>query len=148
MPQLYDHSREESRRAYPLERGWVKYKLIRELATNVKTQAQLAEEYGVSDVSISKFKTRHLTEVNEVTAQLEDEFAALWLANKASRIAELQADIDNIGDSLDPDLLKAKHAAIRNAAEELGQLPSRYNVQVNNAPVTYRIDGVDMDQLR
>lgn len=146
MPSLYD--RDDDRRAYPLERGWVRHKLIRELAAGDKTQAVLAEEYGVTEVSIGKFKKRHLTAIAEATAQLEDEMSDLWIANKGMRLAELQEDVDNIGDNMDPELLTVKHRALKQAAEELGQLPGRANVVVNTAPITYKIDGVDMENLR
>lgn len=145
---LYDHDREGARRAYPLERAWVRNKLIRELAAERLSHAKLAEKYGVTDVSISNFKKRHLTEIEEVRADLEDQFAGLWIANKAARLAELEQDVDDIGTTTNHELLKVKHNALKQAAEELGQLPSRFSVQVNNQPVTYKIEGVDMDALR
>lgn len=145
---MYNNDLEGAKRAYPLERGWVKYKLIRELAQGIKSQAKLAEEYGVNVGSIAKFKTRHQTEIDETAAGFEDEFAALWVAQKAQRLAELQSDIDAIDSDADPDRLKIKHAALKQVAEELGQLPSRMAVNVNTAPVTYKIEGVDMDKLR
>lgn len=146
MPSLYD--RDDGRKAYPLERGWVRHKLIRELAIGNKTQAVLAEEYGVSDTSIGKFKTRHQTAIDEAKQQLEDEMSELWIVNKAMRLAELQEDIDGIGASTDPERLTVKHRALKQAAEELGQLPGRANVVVNTSPITYVIDGVDMETLR
>ncbi len=64
------------------------------------------------------------------------------------RLAELQEDCDRIGESMDPELLAVKHKAIRHVSEELGQLPGRNNLVVNTAPVTYQIEGVDMETLR
>lgn len=139
---------EDGKRRYQLERAWVRHKLIRDLATNDATQVELADRYGVVPQSISQFKQRHQTAIDEMRADLENQFAALWIAEKASRLAEYQQDVEDIGSTSNHELLRAKHNALRSAAEELGQLPSRYNVQVNNAPVTYKIDGVDLEQLR
>lgn len=147
MPRLYDHE-DDRRRAYPLERGWVRHKLIRELAAGNKTQRLLAEEYGVSEVSVSKFKSRHQTAIDEARVELEDEMSSLWIANKAMRLAELQDDVDNIGVTVDAELMAVKHKALLQASQELGQLPGRANVVVNTAPVTYKIEGVDLESLR
>lgn len=145
---LYDADGEGERQKYPLERGWVKLKLIRELATGTKTQVVLADEYGVAEHSITRFKRRHLTEIQEVQADIENKFASLWIAQKEYRLAELQHDVDEIGDTRDPEMMRNKHTALKQAAEELGQLPSRFNMQVNTAPITYKIEGVDLEQLR
>lgn len=149
MTDLYDESNDDRPRR--LERGWVKHKLMRELATNQKDTRTLGEEYGVSATAISKFRRRHQAEIDEIASDLENQFAALWIAGKAARIAEYQADVDMLSDVIQevptPDLVKIKHAAMRAVAEELGQLPSRNNIQVNNAPVTYTVSGADMSRL-
>ncbi len=143
-----DRETESPRHSFPLERGWVKHKLIRELAEGKKTHAVLAVEYGTSITSIGNFKRRHTTLVDQAKQDLADKFADLWIADKRNRLAELQADIDSMGDDPDPDLLKIKHAAMKQAAEELGQLPSRMGVSVQAATVTFQIDGIDLETLR
>lgn len=148
MVKLFDESRENKRQRYPLERAWVRHRLIRHLAEQRFTQVELAEQYGVEPHAISMFKSRHGTRIDEVRADLESQFAGLWIADKGARLAEYQEDVDDIGSSTNHELLKVKHNALRSAAEELGQLPSRFNMQVNTAPVTYKIEGVDLEQLR
>ena len=139
---------EVPRNPFPLERGWVKHKLIREIAEGKKTNVTLAVEYGTTPTSISNFKRRHATLVEQAKQDLADKFADLWIADKRNRLAELQADVDNMGDDPDPDLLKIKHAAMKQAAEELGQLPSRMGVSVQAATVSFQIEGVDLETLR
>lgn len=151
----------EPRRSLPLERGWVRQKLIRELAEGIKTQEQLAEEYGTTRVSISKFKQRHLTAIEDQKKDFEDEFKSLWIANKALRLAELEADIEELTEQFQLDgnafhedkkaaldAVKIKHNALLQAAKELGQIPSSAGVHVETAKVTFEIPGVDLEQLR
>ena len=151
----------EPRRSLPLERGWVRQKLIRELAEGVKTQEQLAEEYGTSRVSITAFKKRHLTAIEEQQRDFEDEFKALWISKKMLRLAELQDDIERLTEQFELDgnafhedkkaaldAVKVKHNALMQAAKELGQIPSSAGVQVEMAKVTFEIPGVDLEQLR
>lgn len=151
----------EPRRSLPLERGWIRPKLIRELAEGTKTQEQLAQEYGTSRVSIANFKKRHLTAIEQQKADFENEFAALWIANKAARLAVLQDDVEALTEQFDLDgnafhedkkaaldAVKTRHAALLQAAKELGQLPSAAGVQVETKRVTFMIPGVDLEQLR
>lgn len=136
-------------------------KLIRELAEGLKTQEQLAEEYGTTRVSVSKFKQRHLTAIEEQKRDFENEFADLWIAQKRLRLAELQADIEELteqfelsGDAFHEDkkaalqAVQIRHNALLQAAKELGQLPSAAGVTVESKRVTFKIPGVDLEQLR
>lgn len=143
------------RTRYPLERGHVRYKLIHELARGEKTLTKLAEEYGVVHSAIIQFRDRHQTRVNEVKADIENEFAGLWIAEKRARIAEYQADVELINDSgagqntkmADADMLRVKAAIMRAVADELGHIPSKVNINVSQK-VTYVIEGVDPETLR
>lgn len=135
--------------------------MIRELAEGQKTQEQLAEEYGVSRVAVYQFKKRHLTAIQDQAKDFENEFASLWIAQKHLRLAELQADIEELteefkldGDAFHEDkkaaldAVKVKHNALLQAAKELGQIPSSAGVQVQSEKVTFEITGVDLDTLR
>lgn len=146
--QPYDASPEQGRLARPLERAYNRWRLIRDLASQESTQAQLAEKYGVSEVSISAFKRRHATEIEDIARDLENEFAALWIASKGIRLAVLQEDIEETSDSFEPDMMKVRHAALHQAAKELGQVPSAAGVQVQTQSATFSINGVDLEQLR
>lgn len=151
----------QPRRSLPLERGWVRSKLIRELAEGLKTQEQLAEEYGVSRVAVSQFKRRHLTAIEQQQRDFENEFAHLWIAQKELRLAELQQDIEDLteqftldGDAFHEDkkaalqAVQIRHNALMQAAKELGQIPSAAGVTVETKRVTFKIPGVDLEQLR
>jgi len=48
----------------------------------------------------------------------------------------------------DEKLIKRLMEALKQAAEELGQLPTRMTVQTTGSTVNYNIEGVDMDALR
>ncbi len=151
----------QPRRSLPLERGWIRPKLIRELAEGLKSQAQLAEEYGVSAVAISQFKGRHLTAIEAQKKAFEDEFATLWIANKAARLAVLQDDVELLTEQFELDgtafhedkkaalqAVQIRHNALLQASKELGQLPSSAGVQVQTKRVSFVIPGVDLEQLR
>lgn len=142
----------------PLTRGWRLRMLLQELANGEKTQQELAEQFGVTQGRISQVKKKYAEDIAEIQANAEDEFAGLWIARKAARLAELQADVERIDAKIlarmDWDqsqvaaFLRAKQAALRAAAEELGQLPAKINLNVGGKVVTYKIDGVDMDELQ
>lgn len=144
-----DHDETEIPRvSFPLERGWAKFKLIRELAEGKKTHSVLAVEYGTSVVSIGQFKKRNATLIDQAKQDLADRFADLWIADKRARVAELQQDVEDLGEVLEPDQLKIKHAALKQVAEEMGQLPSRMGVSVQAATVSFQIEGVDLESLK
>lgn len=128
-----------------LERGWAQARLIRDLATQEKTQVQLAAEYGVTQSSVSEFASRHADDIAGVRSRIEDEWAALWAADKFNRVAELQSDIEGLDSTADEKLLRVKHAALRQIAEELGQLKTHVEV---GGKVTYVIEGIDPEVLR
>lgn len=143
-------SEERNRRIW-LERGWRKDKLIHEIALQEKTMTALAAQYGVVPSAITNFRHRHQAEILAVQQNLGDRFAALWVADKGRRIAEYQQDIEDInalqGSTPTAELTRIKHGALKNVAEELGHLPSKTQIQVNNAQVAYAFEGVDLDKL-
>lgn len=139
---------------YPLSRGHVKIELIRKIATMEHTDTELAAQYNVAIRSIGRFRDRHMEEIVAVRADLNAQFAGLWVTDKAKRIAEYQADIDQLselaaldgGELIDtmPDLVRLKHAAMRAVAEETGQLPARMSIKVEGS-IRHELIGVDPD---
>lgn len=133
-------------------RGPTKIRLIHDLALDAWSERDLAAQYGVSQQSINEFKHRNLTQIATAREDIENRLSTLWITNKADRLAELEDDVDQINAELEsaplsmrPRLYLAKHRAIRNAAEELGQLaPRDINASVT---VRYEIAGVDMGAL-
>jgi transposase-like protein len=142
-----------------LERPHVRLKLIRELAKGEHTQAELARRHGVSREAMSKFTQRHAERIADVASKLDDEFAGLWVAEKANRLAVLQHQVEQIADTMgDPDaaakagvgaaeMHRVQQQALRAIADELGQIPARVQVQ-HSGSLSVQLNGVDVEALR
>lgn len=129
-------------------RGWRAAALIRHLAVDKMSIDELAEMFDEEPNTVRSFKQRNRQAIQACSVDIENEYAALWIAKKVNRIAELQADVDQINDSLedeaDPAMFRAKLQALRLVAEELGQLTQ----QITSTNKTqYEIVGVDMSKL-
>jgi hypothetical protein len=135
-------------------------KLIRELAKGERTHRELAEELAVSGQAVDAFAKRHAARIAEVAARLDDEFAGLWIAEKANRIEVLQGQVDDIADLMaDPEsaakagvqaaeMFRTAQSALRAVSEELGQLPARTVRHEGGVSVRYEVVGVDTEALR
>lgn len=130
-----------------LERGWVKHRLVRDMAIGEKTQRTLAEQYGVSQTSISSFKKRHGFEIEEVRNNMADEYAGLWVAKKLERIAEYQNAAEKMANGASPRNQEVLVTILKAVAEELGQLPTRSQVNVSNETTVYQVVGVSVDDI-
>jgi hypothetical protein len=162
----------ETRRTHGrLERGWRKRWLMIELAKGELDVATLAHTLGAAPQSVWDFRKRHEAEIEAMVRDLEREFVALWVADKAHRLAEYQQDISDANeiimdamepaaprelDPLDPGAadedgtpgsnqapvwVRIKQNALRAVAEELGQIPNRVRMDLGGSVVTYRIEG-------
>lgn len=145
-----------------LELPWTRRQLVVDLALSGKTQSELAEKYGVTQQSISDFKARHLTEVQAVLADSENEFAGIAIANKANRLAtyqsilerlagavEANADLGDDEQAMDEKTANAVGKILRNVAEELGHLPNRVTLGGEVGVRTdYTINGLDPGNLK
>lgn len=130
-------------------RPWERRQLCRELATGEQTRAALARKYGLSRGAITQFAQRHAREIDDIKAALDDEFAGLWVADKAARLAVYQADIEASADgpySGHYEQVRTRQAGLRAVAEELGQLPPRATIAV--VPVQHVLEGVDLEALK
>lgn len=76
-------------------------RLIRALATGEKTRAELARERGVVVSALSEFAKRHAAEIQAVRDNVEDEFAGMWIAQKAERVAAYQQNAELIARELE-----------------------------------------------
>jgi hypothetical protein len=160
-----------------LERGWRKQWLLGKLARSEGTHRDLAQALGVVPSAVGMFARRHEAEVEALREALAQQLTGLWIADKLSRLAEMQTDVEDINNiiadkieaatpspvnPLEPgderadkpsateDLpvwLRTKLSILRGAAEELGQIPNKVTMQVGGSIVTYKIDGVDLDQI-
>lgn len=143
----------------PLERPSVRLRLIRDLAKAEHTPAELGKRYGVTRQAVHQFKAKHSDAIAHQRAHLDDVFASIEFADKGARVAELSQDAATIAEVLaDPEtaaragvgyaeMVRAKQSALRAIAEELGQLPSRMQVQVAGS-LDVQVNGVDVGALK
>ena len=134
-------------------RGHVAIRLIQECALGVRSEEELAAEFGVTGPAIHYFKERNAAAIAEARQNIENKVAGLWISKLHNRLAELQADVELTNEwletaesAVDRDrYLQRKHRALRDAAEQLGELAPR---QINvGTTVRYEIVGVDLDKL-
>jgi hypothetical protein len=144
-----------------IDRGHIRYQVIRILAAGEKTQVEIAAQFGCAQNTVSDFAKKYAERIAVVRDKLDDDFAGLWIADKAQRLAEYEDDVQKIGELIEASendsaivkaqlgtLFRAKQAAVRAAAEELGSLPSRQELRIQSEPVTYRIEGVNTEDLK
>ncbi|MGA5264276.1 hypothetical protein ACPCI0_29150 [Streptomyces griseoincarnatus] len=135
----------------PLEQGWRKAQLIRQLAMGELTQQRLGEMYGVSQASISRFASRYKGDIEMVRYRLAEQVQAgaehLWVVGKQNRLAEYQQTAERMSELNTPRSHEIKISALKAVAEELGDLPARTQVNVEQNVVSYEIVGVDPEDI-
>jgi hypothetical protein len=151
--------------------GLKRRQIVRELAFGEFTQQALADKYEVSQPAIAKFKARHADEIEAVRADAEDEFAGILIAQKAARLASLaeihekaMKPVPKVGNNgkvverINPETGERETLqewdgrlaaqVLKQAAEEMGQLPTRVQVSGDmQTTTTYRIENVSNDDL-
>jgi P27 family predicted phage terminase small subunit len=129
---------------------WERRTLCRELAAGDLTRTQLARKYGLNRSNITRFAQRHAREIDDIKAQLDNQYAGLWIADKANRIAAYQADLElseaDAEYGAHYEHIRTRKDILRAVAEELGQLPPRTTVVVT--PVVHVLEGVNVDELK
>lgn len=125
-------------------RGHRKLALIQALAEGKKSQKEIGLEFGISHQAVSWFKLHNRAAVEAQAKDLEDEFAAVWVAQKRNRVQEYQDALEALSEVIaqgnaDPAVVRAHAQLLRNVAEEMGQLPSRQVVQVQQTPTQYTL---------
>lgn len=137
--------------ARPLEQGWRKAQLIRQLALGELTQTKLGEIYGVSQASISRFASRWRGDIEMVRYNLAEQVQQgaehLWVVGKQNRIAEYQATVERMNALNTPRSHEIKITALKATAEELGDLPARTQVNIEQNTVSYEIVGVAVEDI-
>lgn len=135
--------------------------VIDSLALGVTTPAELSKRYGVTRAAVYDFRKRHDAAIRARRAELGSAFAeatGLWIADREARIQELQTAAERVigllqkADAADDpsyvaELSRTLSGLLHEAAEQLGQLPQRLAVQVNQL-ITYEVHGVDMSKLQ
>lgn len=123
---------------------WDRRALCRELAAGEVKRAVLARKYGISGAYVTKFAKQHAAEIDAIKVNLDNEYAGLWIAQKAERIAAYQADLEASEDGdygSHFEQIRTRTQILKSVAEELGQLPPRTTVTV--MPVVHVLEGVD-----
>ena len=125
-----------------LYKGHERLSLIRDLALGEFSHRELGTRAGLPTADIADFAKEYADEISEVRAalagQLAIETAGLWITKKQNRLAEYQAEIEEIRDYLatlrndnvrwsrtHKDLLKVYMDLFRQTADELGAYPQR-----------------------
>src|ERR1044071_2845665 len=149
--------------------------LIRALALENVTQKELAERYGVTQQSISEFKLREAEAIAAVRAEADNEFAGILIAQKAERLRALE-ELFEVARTPTPKVapngklireeiedetgrvvevivqevdVRAAAQVLKQAAEGMGQLPTRLQVSGDmNTTTTYRIEGFSAEDLQ
>lgn len=156
--------------------GLKKREIIRLLAAGELSQAEIARRYDVRPQSITDFIERNREEIAALKADMDNEFAGILIANKANRLGAYQElyetattpapklapngkvvqDIivdpetgeTSVGTVMEVDV-RAAAQVLKQAAEEMGQLPTRLQVQGGlDVTTTYRIEGVDPEAMK
>ncbi len=166
------------RHRYKLERPFhVRYKLQRLLAEGEHSNAQLARRFDVTSPAIREFAIRHREAIEHIRANLHDELAGMWIADKNERLqryqntaeilerqieavdqgqTEVLDGIDDEGDATPAAdvsgplsrLTRALNNTLRAVAEERGQLPTRMLVKAEGgAAVHVYGTAVDTDKV-
>jgi hypothetical protein len=153
--------------------GLVHRKLVRELAMRNPdvTLTAIGKKYNVTPSAITAFSRRNADEIQAVADEADKEFAGILIAQKEFRLRAYQEIfeqasepqpkvtpagkvVERFNEETGKDEIvteidhRAKMQALKQAAEELGQLANRITLQgdVKNV-TTYRIVNVSEDDL-
>lgn len=122
-----------------------KLNLLRDLAKGEETSPQLSKRYGITAQRIREIKMENKQKVAEIAADLDSQFAGLWVADKRARLAFYEAELERIASIGHHEWVKAKAQLLKNIAEEVGQLPPRMSISV--MPVIHILETVDKEEL-
>lgn len=133
----------------PYLAGHSKRAIIRDLAAGELTDVELSEKYDVTIPWLRTFTGKYMEQIFAIRNDPTDELSHLWIAKMVDRLAEIETDVEFINttflDGVPPsaDLLRAKLAMLKHAAEMLGQLMPKMQGDGMLKHVTYTIEGVD-----
>jgi len=127
--------------------------LIYALAQDEVDYTRLSMHYQIRKTDLALFAEQHAAAIEDAKTQVNDEFAALWITKKTSRMAEYQADLEYLNDCIETadkplEAIRLKQQVLKNVADELGQIPGRTPTLVQNNSVHYHVEGVDMEKLQ
>jgi hypothetical protein len=151
--------------------GLNRRKVVRLLAAQEISRAEIARRFDVSPSAVTQFADKHAEEINAVKAKMDDEFAGIAIADKVARMGMYQ-EIAERALTPTPKITNKGTVAVhvntetgevetiyefdgrlaaqvgKQAAEEMGQLVQRSQVSGDlNTTTTYKIAGVDPEDL-
>lgn len=152
-----------------LENPLTRRALIIELATSGLSQAELSRRHNVSECALSKFKNRHLAEIEAVRRDQDKEYAGLLIVEKANRLDVYEQllqtamtptpkvagkDGDAVRDPITQEYVYEIDAGtatrvLKQVAEELGHLPNRVTLAGGlDIKTEHTVNGVDVEKLK
>lgn len=134
---------------------WVRYCLMQDIAARDLSWADLSKKYRFTEPSIRKFAKTNKTAIKRIKSEEKDQYPGLWIADKASRLAEYQAAAEKLAENnwsgLDGVALREWRFTMRAVAEELGHLMMRGKGTTGDGDaekaMTYTVEGVDLENL-
>lgn len=138
----------------PIEaRGNLWLELVYDLAAKEVNYNYLCSKYQVKKTALQDFEKKYSREIINARERVTDEYAALWITDKSSRLAEAQKDVEFLNDQIEVgekpmEAIRQKTQILRNVADELGHLPGRAPTIVQHTTVNYHVEGVDMSKLQ
>lgn len=97
-------------------RGHKRITLVHDIARGEKSSAALMREYGMTRTDMKNFLAKYNYDIQLVQADLESEYAGLWITNKRNRLAEVEEVVNSANAELElwRELVAATQAAIDN----------------------------------
>lgn len=144
--------------------GWKRHRLLRDLAEllpvdgteteQLEKLQPVADKYRCAAKKVLTFLQENLYVVEEVKADADNEFAGLWITDRAVRIAAHEQFVQDIEDALDAGwsddpqvyikLRRLQQLSLRYVEESLGQLPNRITITPDSAiSVRYVAEGAE-----
>ena len=115
-----------------LFRGHTRMRIIRDIAMGEWDIASIADREGIDVEDLRLFETHFASDISEVrlalAGQLAIESAGLWIAKRHNRIAEMQADFEDVSTALDQ-MRKNEYRPTDNEGSNLGSKRHRYLVK-------------------
>ena len=104
-------------------RAWRMESLIQNMAVGDRTDAALAEEFGVEVQTVAAFRMRHKADIQAVVAGMADKFGHIWASRKENRIRVLVERHEQIQELIDAIREDARQAteSLRALAEKTGE---------------------------
>lgn len=147
-------------------RGYQRLRLLRDLATSPSTPRELAHQYDLPLQELRTFQAEHQEEISELASALASniplETQGMWITQKPNRLAELEAEAEEIRDTLHDyreqgiswsrahrDMIRTYLEILRAVADETGAYPQRQSAPARSgSTVHYVIDTEDTENLQ